>query len=71
MSPILASPPPALKNQRCEHEAALGQGAVDAERTGVLVPDAPLRLRVEVRAEAPKTMLPKKFFDTRNKDTIE
>ena len=66
MSPILASPPPPLNYQRCEHEAALGQGAVDAERTSVLVPDAPLRLRVEVRAEPPKTMLPKKFFDTRN-----
>ena len=59
MSPILANPPPPLNNQRCEHEAALGQGAVDAERARVLVPDAAFGLRVEVRAEPPKAVLPK------------
>ena len=42
-----------------EHEAALGQGAVDAERARVLVPDAAFGLRVEVRAEPPKAVLPK------------
>ena len=39
--------------------AALGQGAVDAERARVLVPDAAFGLRVEVRAEPPKAVLPK------------
>jgi len=41
-----------------EHDCVLGQLAIDAERAGVLVPDAALRLRIKVRPVSPQPVLP-------------